>query len=206
MWNRRPHGEASAWGGGGVKAAARPCGMAAPALTVVRWCARGRRGSGRAAGWPGRGRCPRRPLDHAPPQVRGLQPPPQQHDQADHGQDQADGEQAGPGRALDGVAVVVGVVGPLGRQTASRWQTGQRRRAAFRSTRSWRRPSARVNPQVVQLAIHQSSSRCRAGGLGGVGSRPGRCRSGLTAGDFGCIGVHSLVPAPGALPARGGSM
>jgi hypothetical protein len=52
----------------------------------------------------------------------------------------------------------------------------------------------------------QSSSRCRAGGLGGVGSRPGRCRSGLTAGDFGCIGAHARVPAPGALPVRGGSM
>jgi hypothetical protein len=131
------------------------------------------------------------------------QPPPQHDDQADHDQDQDAGEQAGPGRASDGVAVVVG---PLENQAASRWQTGQRRRAAFRSTRSWRRPSARVNPQVVQLAIHQPSSRCRAGGLGGLGSWPGRCRSGLTVGDFGCIGAHSLVPAPGALPARGGSM
>ena len=35
-----------------VKTALRPFGMAwRPALTVVRWCARGRRGLGRTAGW-----------------------------------------------------------------------------------------------------------------------------------------------------------
>jgi hypothetical protein len=53
-----------------------------------------------------------------------------------------------------------------------------------------------LNPQVGQLAIQMPPSRWRAGSGAGPGSRPGRCRPGLTGmGDWLCIRVP-----PGASP------
>jgi hypothetical protein len=60
----------------------------------------------------------------------------------------------------------------FGHLTPTRWQTGQSRRLALRSARSWRRLSARVNPQLAQLPVHQPCSRCRGpAGLSVEGSR-----------------------------------
>jgi hypothetical protein len=50
-----------------------------------------------------------------------------------------------------------------GHQEPSWWQTGQRRRAARRSQRSWVRAVASWNPHDGQDATHMPWSRCNAG-------------------------------------------
>jgi hypothetical protein len=84
-------------------------------------------------------------------------------------------------------------------------QTGQLQERARRSTRCWVRAVASWNPQVGQLAIQMPPSRWRAGSGAGPGSRPGRCRPGLTGmGDWLCIRVP-LGGAQGCSPHRRGA-
>ena len=81
-------------------------------------------------------------------------------------------------------------------------QTGQVQERARRSTRCWVRAVTNWNPQVGQLAIQMPPSRRRAGSGAGPGSRPGRCRPGLTGmGDWRCIRVPPGA-SPGVLPHR----
>jgi hypothetical protein len=84
-----------------------------------------------------------------------------------------------------------------GRDQATSTQIGQDRRAALRSTRSWRRPSASSYPQPVHEARQTPQSICRANGSG-AGSSPTRRPRGTTDGDRVLLyGADSFVPAAG---------